>query len=167
MVYDFDRQLIERARAEGYREPVLYNSQCYHHFDRMNDREIVPGEVGRAISIYSGWTGTIGKGWLGEKIEVAKPDGSKKMVTVNPTDAWPVREALRFAEGRGPEMVLARPESYMADFTRHDNLIPLLKTSRFSVVIPSLGVVPSDIPGATVETGPEKEVSAFTSGSPR
>lgn len=164
LVYEFDKALIERARAEGYREPVLYDSQCYHQFDKMNDREIVPGEVGRAISIYSTWAGTIGKGWLGEKIEVTNADGSKKLVTGGPTDAWPPREPLQFAEGKAPEMVIARPESYMADFTRHDNLIPLLRTSKFPVAIPSLGVVPSDIPGVTVETtdaqGHKKRVMA-------
>ncbi|OPZ26186.1 MAG: hypothetical protein BWZ02_02134 [Lentisphaerae bacterium ADurb.BinA184] len=152
LLYEFDKALVERARAEGYREPVLYNSQCHHHFDRMDDRELIPGQAGRAISIYSSWGGTVGKGWLGETVEVTNPDGSRKRVTVSPTDEWPAREPLVFAEGRVPEMVLARPESYLADFSRHDNLIARLKAGAVPVAITSLGVVPSDIPGATVET---------------
>jgi len=153
MVYEFDKLLLERTRTEGYKEPVLYNGQSHHHLELHRDEEIIPGQAGRAISIYDWYSGTTGKGWLGEKVE----NGPNGMLTPGfPTDAWPARAPLTFAEGRAPEMVLARPESYLADYTRRDCLIPLLKSGTMPLVLPSLGVVPANLPGATVETKNDK-----------
>ena len=126
-VYEFDKALMERARKEGYREPVFWDSQCHHYFDKMTDAEISAPAVGRAISFYSPYAGTTTNGYVG-------------------ADDWPTRAPLTFAEGQPPEVILCRPEGFMADFSRHDNLISLIRSSRKPVAVVSLGVVPYDIP---------------------
>jgi hypothetical protein len=51
-------------------------------------------------------------------------------------------------EGKAPRLVLARPESYLCDRTRHDNLIEFIARCRMPVAITSLGTVPNAIPAA-------------------
>lgn len=147
-IYEFDKALIARARKAGYVEPVLWDGECYHFFEQMNDAEIFPPCVGRTLSFYSGYNGRTDRGWLGEEVEVpTKKAGKTEMVseTVAPTDAWPKRPPLQWLQGKAPAMVLSRPEGFMADFSRHDDLHILLKNSKLPVAISSLGVVPSDI----------------------
>lgn len=132
-VYEASKALIARARKEGYKEPTFWNGQSHHLFDQMTDDEMFPGAVGRAISFYHPMGGVTGKDFTG-------------------SDPWPQRKPLQFAEGTPPDgLTLCKPESYAADFSRHDNLIGLLKSGR-KVSITSLGVVPSEIPGLMVET---------------
>jgi len=100
-------------------------------------KDVAPGAQGRAISFYNSWTGKIGEGWLG---------GNQNGPRHGPNDTWPVREPLKFLEGDAPEMVLARPEGWMADRTRRDCLIELMKSSATPVAITSLGTVPGSIP---------------------
>ena len=129
-IYEFERALIERALADGYREPVFWDSQSHHIFEKMPDENLLPNCAGRAISFYSPYAGTLTNGWTG-------------------SDDWPRRPPLRFLEGNPPELVLAKPEGFMADFCRHDNLIQYIVRTTKPVAIPSLGVVPADIPNAT------------------
>lgn len=126
-VHEFDKALMERARKDGYREPLFWDSECHHEFDRMADDQIPEPAVGRAISFYSPYAGITTNGFVG-------------------SDDWPARQPLRFAEGQPPEIILCKPEGFMADFSRHDNLIALIRASRKPVAVPSLGVVPGDIP---------------------
>ncbi len=129
-VYEFEKALIERAIAQGYHEPVFWDSQSHHLFEEMPDANLLPNCGGRAISFYSPYAGTTTNGWTG-------------------SDEWPRRPPLRFLEGTPPEVVLAKPEGFMADFCRHDNLIRYIVSSSNPVAITSLGVVPVDIPNAT------------------
>ncbi|HEY8666864.1 MAG TPA: hypothetical protein VIL86_09375 [Tepidisphaeraceae bacterium] len=134
-VYEFETQLIARTLKNGYKEPTLWWSQSHHQFDQLSDKDIPAECVGQAFSFYSVYSGITTKGWL---------DAS--------TDAWPKRDPLKFAEGAAPEMLLSQPESYAANFSRHDNLIARIRDSKKLVAIPSIGVVPSDIPGLMHET---------------
>ena len=128
-IYNFEVDLMRKLRDDGYLEPTLQWGQSYHYVEKMSDAEVPAGVVGRAISYYSPYAGVIGENWTG-------------------ADAWPAREPLTFQEGRAPKMVLAKPEGFMADFSRRDNLHQLLLSSKLPVAITSLGVVPEDIPDA-------------------
>jgi hypothetical protein len=63
-------------------------------------------------------------------------------------DIWPLRRPLEWADGRPPEMVLARPEGWAADKSRRDNLLELIEASGRPVAITSLGTVPGEIAAA-------------------
>ncbi|HUU70379.1 MAG TPA: hypothetical protein VM186_12695, partial [Planctomycetota bacterium] len=145
-IYELDNALIKRLRKDGYGEPAIWWSQTHHFFEKCTDDEVPPECAGRAISIYSCWTGITTKGWLG---------GPQIDKIPQPSAVWPVRPPLTFAEGNAPELVIARPESWMADRTRHDNLIALMLASKTPLAITSLGTVPSEIPGAaeSAQTG--------------
>ena len=128
LIYDFDKALMERARKEGFAEPRFLCSQSYHYFENMNDNELAELQMGRAISVYSQYQGvTNAQDFTG-------------------SDAWPVRPALKFLDGPPPAVTLMKPEGFMADFSRRDCLIPLLKTSKKPIALTSLGVVPYDNP---------------------
>lgn len=138
-IYEFDTALITRLRAEGYREPVLWWGQVHHHFESTRDEHLPDTCAGWAVSIYGAWTGTTARTWL-----TGGPFDRRR----GPNDVWPVRAPLRFMEGRAPRLALARPESYLGDRTRHDNLIEFIARSRMPIAITSLGTVPNDIPDA-------------------
>ncbi len=133
-VFTFESQLIDRLRADGYEEPAMWWGMTHHLFDRYDSRNIHPDAAGRAISFYS-------QG-------VAKTDaylaGDNRVEGA--LDTWPPAEPMQWAHGKAPSMVLARPEGWMADFSRHDNLVRLLERSRKDVAITSLGLVPRAIP---------------------
>jgi len=133
-IYEFDKALMERARADGYVEPLLWWGQTHHHFEEKSDADLPPQAAGWAISIYSGWSGKIPDSWPFD-------------------DTWPLRPPLTFADGNPPSIVLARPETYMADRTRRDNLIELTRRSKKPVAITSLGTVPSTLPETGSLTG--------------
>ena len=139
LVYESDKALVDRARKAGYVEPNLLCGQSYHYFDKMSDQELPQAEAGRAISFYSQFAGVTDDQSLNDP---KKPFGS---------DAWPARPALKYAEGKPPVVTLVKPEGFMADFSRRDCLISMLKSGKFPVAITSLGVVPSDIPSAMVD----------------
>jgi len=133
--YEFDRALMVRLRKDGFVEPTVWWAQTHHLFEQCSDEEVPPEAAGRLISFYSQGIGVR----AGEFQEKAK-------------DTWPVRPPHKFLEGDPPGLVLARPEGWMADFCRHDNLIALIRRSRTPIAIPSLGVVPREI--ADVEGSP-------------
>jgi hypothetical protein len=126
-ISEFGKALLERARADGYVEPTFWWGQTHHHFEEMTDDDLPPQVAGRAVSIYSAWSGKIPETWPKD-------------------DVWPLRPPLTFAEGEPPSIVLARPETYMADRTRRDNLIELINRSEKPIAITSLGTVPRDLP---------------------
>ncbi len=139
LVYEFDRALIRRLGETGYDEPVVRWKQNHHHFEHLHDRHVPPEAHGRSISFYGTWTGVVGESWeTGTQYD--KPEG--------PQDMWPPRPGLRWAHAAPPRIALARPEGWMADFTRHDNLIRLIRRSELPLAIGSLGVVPRQIPDA-------------------
>jgi hypothetical protein len=139
-IYAFNAALIDRLRQQGYEEPTIWWGQTHHHFEEMSDRDLPADCAGRAVSIYGAWVGTTAGTWL---------RGGQYERDRGPNDVWPVRAPLTFVEGDAPALVIARPESYMADRTRRDNLIELLLRSDKPIAITSLGVVPMDIPDAT------------------
>ena len=136
-IFEFERSLIQRLRADHYQEPLVWWGSGYHHFENCIDAEIPPEAAGRALSFYSSWTGDTTNGWL---------SGDMYNKQKSPNDVWPVRAPLKFVEGDAPGLVLARPEGWMADRTRRDNLIALMQSTKIPVKITSLGTVPSDIP---------------------
>ena len=147
LIYEFDKTLMERARKEGFKEPSFLCSQSYHYFENMNDKELADLHAGRAISVYSQWQGIA---------NAADFTGS---------DAWPIRPPLKFFEGQPPAVPLMKPEGFMADFSRRDCLIPLLKTSKKPICLTSLGVVPYDIPTLMIQKKEgEKTVKAKADG---
>ena len=137
-IYEFERTLAERLRKAGYAEPTLWWGQTHHRFEKCTDDDVPPECVGRALSFYSAWTGVTTKGWLTGTMYDREP---------SPNDVWPVRPRLLFTDGAPPPLVLARPESWAADFTRHDNLIAFILKSKTPIAITSLGTVPAEIPG--------------------
>lgn len=138
-IYEFDQALITRLRGQGYAEPELWWGQVHHHFEAMSDADLPAACAGWAVSIYSAWTGNTATTWL-----TSGPYDADR----GPNDVWPTRAPLRFMEGSAPELVLARPESYLADRTRHDNLIEFMARSRMPIAITSLGTVPNEIAAA-------------------
>jgi hypothetical protein len=143
-IYEFDRGLIQRLRAEGYKEPAVWWGQSHHHFEQMTDEEVPPEAIGRTESFYSAWSG--------RTTEWADTDmyGNFQKDRHGVNDIWPIRERLNPAEGQPPEMVLARPEGWAADRSRRDNLIELITTSKIPLAITSLGTVPGEIPDVSV-----------------
>ena len=139
-IYEFDRGLIQRLRKDGYAEPSVWWGMTYHHYEDCSDAEVPPEAVGRTTSYYSSWTGNTTNGWLG---------GNMYSGPQSPNDVWPVRPELHFLEGAAPGIVLAKPEGWMADRSRRDNLIAFIQASKTPVAVSSLGTVPSDIPEAT------------------
>jgi len=131
---------MRRARKARYKAPTFWWAQTHHHFEHCTDREVPPEAVGRAISFYSGWTGITTTTWFGST-QFSKRPGVE--------DTWPVRPTPKFLEGKPPRLVLARPEGWMADRTRRDNLIELIQASRTPVAVTSLGTVPMSIPDAS------------------
>jgi len=131
-IYEFDRALAERARVAGYAEANLLWSQSHHYFEHMTDTDIPDPVAGRSISVYSQFQGITDDKFVGG-------------------DDWPARPALKFYEGTPPAVMLFKPEGFMADFSRRDCMIPLLKAGTKPVALTSLGVVPYDIPGLMVE----------------
>jgi len=140
-IYEFDLALIRRLRKGGYVEPTLWWGQTHHHFEHCRDDDVPRQCAGWAVSFYSSWSGTTRKTWLTGAMFDRRRRG--------PNDVWPIRPPLRFLEGKPPELVLARPEGWMADRTRRDNLIEMIRASKLPVAIPSLGTVPDEIPGAS------------------
>jgi hypothetical protein len=138
-IYEFDRALITRLREEGYHEPALWWGQVHHHFEAMCDEDLPDACAGWAVSIYGDWTGKTATTWL-----TALPSDRH----CGPNDVWPVRAPLKFMDGTPPRLVLARPESYLGDRTRHDNLIEFIVRCRKPVAVTSLGTVPNQIPAA-------------------
>jgi hypothetical protein len=57
-----------------------------------------------------------------------------------------VRKPLSWEHGAPPPILLARPEGWMADYSRHDSLVPLLGRGQPPIAITSLGLVPQDLP---------------------
>jgi len=128
--YEFDRALIQRARKEGYKGPTFWWAETHHLFEKCVDEEVPPECAGRACSFYTQGIGPSTKEWF------------KKAL-----DTWPVPGPMRFLEGAPPEMVLARPEGWIADRSRHDNMISLMRRSKTPIAVTSLGVVPREISG--------------------
>ncbi len=138
-LYEFDRNLIVNLRRDGYREPTVWWGLTHHHFEDCADTEVPSEAAGRAISFYSAWSGITARGWLGGSMYDRDARG--------PDDVWPVRSPLVWHEaGPAPELLLAKPEGWMADFSRRDNLIALLRASQTPTAITSLGTVPGDLP---------------------
>ena len=137
-IYEFDKALITRLREQGYHEPVLWWGQVHHHFEAMSDEDLPGACAGWAVSIYGAWTGNTATTWL---------TGGPYDRDRGPNDVWPIRAPLRFMEGNASGLMLARPESYLGDRTRHDSLIEFIARSHMPVAITSLGTVPNDIPG--------------------
>ena len=138
-IYEFDQALIARLREQGYHEPALWWGQVHHHFETISNEDLPNGCAGWAVSIYGAWTGNTATTWL-----TGGPFDRHR----GPNDVWPIRAPLRFMDANAPRLVLARPESYLGDRTRHDNLIEFIARSRLPVAITSLGTVPNDIPAA-------------------
>lgn len=138
-LYEFDRGLIANLRRDGYREPTVWWGLTHHHFEHCTDSEVPPETAGRAISFYSAWSGLTTRGWLGGSMYDRDGRG--------PHGVWPVRPPLVWQEtGPAPELFLAKPEGWMADFSRRDNLVELMRTSQTPVAVTSLGTVPGDLP---------------------
>ena len=127
-IYEFDKAVIERARRDGYGEPVFWWGESHHILSECRNEEVPPVATGRAISFYSQGIGPRTSEW------------AKKAA-----DTWPVLPERKFLEGDPPETVLARPEGWFADFSRHDNLIELLRRTDKPIAVTSLGTVPADI----------------------
>jgi hypothetical protein len=89
--------------------------------------------------MYSNWSGNTATTWL---------TGGPFDADRGPNDVWPIRAPLRFMEGAPPGLQLARPESYLADRTRRDNLIEFMARTDKPVTITSLGTVPNEIPAS-------------------
>jgi hypothetical protein len=135
-IYEFDKLLMEIARKDGYQEPTFWWGQTHHIFEKQGEKNLPKDAAGYAVSIYSAYSGITDKSWI-----------NVDMYKGGPHDVWPPnREPMSFVDGNPPSLVLSRPESYMADFTRHDNLIELINRLDREVAITSLGAVPSDIP---------------------
>ncbi|HEY8665917.1 MAG TPA: hypothetical protein VIL86_04585 [Tepidisphaeraceae bacterium] len=130
-IYEFDKGLIDRLRQEGFTEPQVWMSQSHHVFDEASDEELPNGVAGRAISFYTEGIGVKSEEW---------GKGS--------ADTWPVRTPPRLLEGTPPSMVLARPEGWMADRSRHENLVELMQNTKKPVAITALGTVPDSVPNA-------------------
>jgi len=143
-VYEFGKALMERLRAAGYNEPMLWWSHCHHLAGRMSDKDMPAVADGRAISIYGGYVGRTDDGWLGSD-DPAAP-------AMSPTDAWPARPAYTWFHDVAPAMFLARPESYLADYTRHDTLLPVINASKKPLSLTAIGAVPADLQGAMVDS---------------
>jgi hypothetical protein len=138
-IYEFDKALIARLRAHGYREPVLWWGEVHHHVEAIRNADLPHGCAGWAFSMYGNWTGNTANTWL---------TGGPFDRDPGPNDLWPIRAPLQFMEGEAPGLVLARPESYLADRTRHDNLIEFIARTHKPVAITSLGTVPNEIPAS-------------------
>ena len=128
-IFEFESRLLNQAQKDGYREANVLWGQSHHEFAQMLDSDLPTATNGRAISFYSVYAGVLEDGWTG-------------------SEPWPARPALKFAEGRAPKIILAKPEGFMADFSKHDNLIGPMLNSKKPLAITSLGVVPMDIPDA-------------------
>lgn len=141
-IYEFDKALIARLRQRGYDEPLIWWSEGHHHFEDIADIDLPDACAGWAFSIYSAWTGNTAYSWLnGRPFDQPHDRG--------PNDVWPIRAPLRFADrGQVPVRTLARPESYLADRTRRDNLIEFIGKATKPVAITALGAVPAEIPDA-------------------
>lgn len=138
-LYEFDHALIQRLRRDGYAEPTVWWGLTHHHFENCRDDEVPPGAAGRAISFYSSWSGLTHDGWLGGSMF----DDRRR----SPNDVWPVRPPLTWADpGTAPALLLAKPEGWMADRSRRDCLIELLRASRSPVAVTSIGTVPGELP---------------------
>jgi len=155
--YEFDRALCQRLRKDGFAEPALWWGETHHHFEQCSDADVPPECAGRAISIYSAWTGVVPDTWLARGM-YEKPAG--------PNDVWPPRPPLRFLDGAPPHLVLARPESWMADRTRRDNLLELIRASKTPVCITSIGTVPAEIPEFVVRPSGRSSFVVPPSGGP-
>ena len=129
--YEFGRDLILRLRKDKFVSPTVWWAYTHHLFDDCTDSEVPPEAAGRAISFYSQGIGLSTSDWLAQS-----------------KDTWPVRPEHMFLEGDPPDLVLARPEGWMADRTRHENMIDLINTSKTPVAVTSLGTVPSAIHNA-------------------
>jgi len=129
-IYEFERAIKRRARAQGYDEPTLWSGITHHDFDSHVDADVAPEAAGRAISFYDQGTGLR----TTEFLERAN-------------DTWPPRPPHTYEHGNPPDMVLARPEGWMADRSRRENLIELINRSSKPNAITALGVVPKAIEG--------------------
>jgi len=126
IVWNFEKELLERAAKEGYKEATVLWGQSHHRFEDML-RQRLDSMPGWAISFY------------GTNLGVPGTDSFRD------NSAWPARDPLQFAEGTPPAVTLMKPEGWMADFSRRDNLIGFIKAAAGKrVAITSLGVVPSD-----------------------
>jgi len=135
VIYEFDKTLMEHARADGYAEVKFWWGQAHHIFEKTAEQNLPKDAAGYAVSIYSAWSGNPANTWL-----------KTNLFKGGPNDLWPVRPVMSFADGEAPSLTLARPESWMADGSRHDNLVDLINRLDRPVAITSLGTVPSDIP---------------------
>jgi hypothetical protein len=135
VIYEFDKVLMEKARRDGYQEVTFWWGEAHHKFERTSEKNLPSDAAGYAVSIYGAWSGNLAGTWL-----------KANLFNGGPNDLWPVSGPMSFAEGEAPSMTLARPESWMADFSRHDNLVDLIKRMDRPVAITSLGTVPADIP---------------------
>ncbi|MCL2701727.1 MAG: hypothetical protein FWE88_08545 [Phycisphaerae bacterium] len=134
IVWNFQKELLERAAKEGYKEATVLWGQSHHRFDALL-RQRLDSMAGWSISFYGTNLGVPGTETF--------IDNSK----------WPARDRLTFAEGTPPAVNLMKPEGWMADFSRRDNLIAFIKAAGDKrVAITSLGVVPSDDPRLWIET---------------
>jgi len=132
ITWNFEMELLARAKKEGYTEANILWGQSHHQFDALV-RQRPDNLAGWALSFYHPGVGLTDETYVG-------------------SDDWPKRDPLKFAEGTPPVVNLIKPEGWMADFSRRDNLVGFLKaTAPRPVAITSLGVVPGDIPGLMVE----------------
>jgi hypothetical protein len=136
VIYEFDKSLMGKARGEGYPEVTFWWGEAHHQFEKTSEKNLPSDAAGYAVSIYSAWSGNLAYSWL-----------KTNLFKAGPNDVWPVSGlTMSFAEGDAPSMTLSRPESWMADYSRHDNLVELIKRMDRPVAITSLGTVPADIP---------------------
>ena len=138
-IYELDRHLALRMRAGWFKEGTRWWGETFHHFEDYGPESIPSAHyAGYTLSFDSDWAGKTDDGWL---------TNTAYDTPIGPNDTWPPRPSLHFEEG-APSMVLARPEGWMADRTRHDNLISFVRNTTEPISISSIGTSPGLIPDA-------------------
>jgi len=147
-IYEFERALIVRLRAEGFIEPTVYMGQTHHLFDEMPDEEVAPEAAGWAVTFHNQGIGAKSEEWFAASADRwpqralgVDPQG---MFAQAPLPGWggdsPLYPPLSFREGEPPSMILARPEGWWSDRSRHENLLDVLQRTKKRVAIAGIGV---------------------------
>jgi hypothetical protein len=171
-IYEFEHGMMKKARDDGFIEPTFWMGQTHHMFDEMPDEEVAPEAAGWNFSFWSqGMPARIDE-WF-EKVADRWPQRAREidpqgMYDVPQQKGWggdsPLYPPLSFREGTPPDMILARPEGWIADRSRHESLIDVLMRTKHKVGITSL-VPPGKIPDAA--PGRQKDLDVKMIGLPR